>query len=121
MEVAIAKKLAEMEAMIQMIPRVSTPLKKSLPHSYVDSPFVDSIVLIEMPNMFSFPNMKLYDATIDPIDHIVSYKKCMFTTSIPHDLHEAYMCKSFGSILIGPALQWYTNLSKTSISSFFPA
>ena len=28
------------------------------------------------------------------------------------------MCKSFGSSLQGPALQWYTNLAKNSISSF---
>ena len=28
------------------------------------------------------------------------------------------MCKSFGSSLIGPALQWFTNLPKNFISSF---
>ena len=28
------------------------------------------------------------------------------------------MCKGFGSSLIGPALQWYTNLPNNSISSF---
>ena len=28
------------------------------------------------------------------------------------------MCKSFGSSLQGPALQWYTNLANNSISSF---
>ncbi|KAF2541787.1 hypothetical protein F2Q68_00031952 [Brassica cretica] len=28
------------------------------------------------------------------------------------------MCKGFGSTLIGPALQWYINLSSRSISSF---
>ena len=42
----------------------------------------------------------------------------MFTTAIPRDLREACMCKGFGSSLIGPALQWYTNLPNNSISTF---
>ncbi|KAL5581265.1 hypothetical protein UlMin_013707 [Ulmus minor] len=42
----------------------------------------------------------------------------MFTATIPRDLREACMCKSFGSSLIGPALQWFTNLPNNSISSF---
>ncbi|KAL5830177.1 hypothetical protein ACOSQ3_019645 [Xanthoceras sorbifolium] len=28
------------------------------------------------------------------------------------------MCKGFGSSLVGPALQWYTNLPNVSINSF---
>ena len=63
-----------MEALIQRIPGVPTLLKKSLPHSYSNSPFVDSIALIKMPNKFSFPNMKMYDGMIDPTYHISSYK-----------------------------------------------
>jgi len=51
-EQAVAKCFAEMEALIQKIPGVPTPIKKSLPHSYADSPFVDSIVLVEMPKKF---------------------------------------------------------------------
>ena len=74
MEQAMAKRLAEMEAMIQWITGVPTPLKKSPPHSYADSPFVESIALVEIPNKFSFPNMKLYDSTTDPTDHIAFYK-----------------------------------------------
>ncbi|KAL5553151.1 hypothetical protein UlMin_040552 [Ulmus minor] len=42
----------------------------------------------------------------------------MFTTVIPRDLREAWMCKGFGSSLNGPALQWYTNLPNNSICSF---
>ena len=107
-----------MEALIQKIPGVPAPIKKSLPHSYADSPFVDSIALIEMPRKFSFPNMKMYDGTTDPMDHIASYKQRMFTAAIPREQREACMCKSFGSSLQGPALQWYTNLANNSISSF---
>ena len=63
-------------------PRSPVPMKKSFPHSYTDSPFVDSIALIEMPRKFSFPNMKMYNGTTDPTDHIVSYKQRMFTVVI---------------------------------------
>ena len=45
-EKAVAKRFAEMEALIQKIPGVPAPIKKSFPHSYADSPFVDSIALI---------------------------------------------------------------------------
>ena len=95
----MANKLPDMEAMIQRILGVPTPLKKSLPHSYADSPFVDSIALIEMPEKFHFPNMKLYDGIIDPTYHIASYKQHMFTTTIPRKQREACMYKSFGSSL----------------------
>ena len=92
----MAKRFAEMEVMIQRIPGVPTPIKKSLSHSYTDLPFVDSIALVEMPKKFSFPNMKMYDGTTDPMDHIASYKQCMFTAAIPREQCEAYMCKNFG-------------------------
>ena len=106
MEQAMVKKLVEMEAMIQRIPEVPTPLKKSQPYSYVDSMFVDSIALIEIPKKFSFPNIKLYDGTTDPIDHIASYKQCMFTATIPCEHQESCMYKSFGSSLTRTTLQW---------------
>ena len=42
----------------------------------------------------------------------------MFLAATPQEQREACMCKSFGSSLQGPALQWYTNLPNNSISSF---
>ena len=115
---AVAKQFAEMEVMIQKIPGVPAPIKNSLLHSYADSPFVDSITLIKMPKKFSFPNMKMYDGTIDPTDHITFYKQQMFTAAIPQKQCEECMCKSFGCSLQGPALKWYTNLANNFISSF---
>ena len=46
LEQVVVERFAEMEAMIQRIPGVPTPLKKSLLHSYADSLFVDSIALV---------------------------------------------------------------------------
>ena len=42
----------------------------------------------------------------------------MLTATIPREHGESYMYKSFGSNLTRPALQWYTNLTNNSISSF---
>ena len=107
-----------MEALIQRIPGMPAPIKKSAVSCYADSPFVDDIALVEMPKKFNFPNMKMFDGTSDPDDHIAQYRQRMFTVAIPRDMREACMCKGFGSSLIGPALQWYTNLSNNSISTF---
>ena len=91
----MAKKLVEMKSMIQRILGVPTSLKKSLPHSYADSLLVDSILLMEMLRKFSFPNMKLYDGTMDPTDHIASCKQRIFAPIIPQELRETCICKSF--------------------------
>ncbi|KAL5789154.1 hypothetical protein ACOSQ2_004042 [Xanthoceras sorbifolium] len=107
-----------MEALIQRIPGMPTPIKKSAANSFADSPFVDTIALVEMPRKFNFPGMKQYDGTTDLDDHIAQYRQRMFTAAIPRDLREACMCKGFDSSLVRPALQWYTNLPNVSINSF---
>ena len=96
--------LNEMEDLIRRIPGMPAPIKKSSFNSYADSSFIDNIALVKMPQKFSFPNIKLYDGTKDPDDHIAQYKQRMFTTAISRDLREACMCKGFGSSLIGPTL-----------------
>ena len=71
-----------------------------------------------MPRKFSFPNIKMYDGTGDPDDHIAQHKQRMLVVALPREFREATICKGFGSTLIGPALQWYINLPIGSISSF---
>ena len=83
MDKAMVNKLAEIEAIIQWIPKVPTPIKKILRHSYTDFPFVDFITLVKIPNKFSFPNMTLYADTTYLVNHIASYKQRMFTSAIP--------------------------------------
>ena len=85
-------------------------IKKSFVNSYANYPFIDNIVLVEMPLKFSFPNMKLYDETSNLDNHITQYKQHMFTTGIPRDMREVCMCKGFCLSLICLTLQWYTNL-----------
>ncbi|KAK0593431.1 hypothetical protein LWI29_036512 [Acer saccharum] len=113
-----SRRFAEMEALIQRIPGVPAPIKKSIANSFADSPFIAAIALTEMPKKFNFPNMKQYEGTTDSNNHIAQHKHRMFTAAIPCDLREVCMCKAFGSSLSGPALQWYTNLPNNSIDSF---
>ena len=66
----ILKKFVEIEALIQRIPGVPAPIKNNALSYYADSPFVGEIAPLEMPRKFSFLNMKLYDGTSDPDDHL---------------------------------------------------
>ena len=103
-EAELLRRLNEMEDLIKRIPGMPTPIKKSSVNLYVDSPFTDNIALVEMPQKFGFSNIKLYNRTTDPDDHIAQYKQRMFTTAIPRDMREACMCKGFRSSLIELAL-----------------
>ena len=104
--------------MVERLPGVAPPIRKSNPDSYADTPFTDEITLIEMPRKFSFPNIKAYDGTSDPDDHVAQYRQRMLAIALPKESREATMCKGFGSTLTGPALQWYINLPSRSIASF---
>ncbi|KAL5752018.1 hypothetical protein ACOSQ2_022525 [Xanthoceras sorbifolium] len=89
-----------MEALIQRIPRVPAPIKKSTINSFTDSPFVDAIALVEMPRKFNFPNMKPYDGTTDPDDHIAQYRQRILLHD--SDLYKEltkYPCKTMEDVL----------------------
>ena len=87
----MTKRLEEKEAIIQWIPGVPILLRKSQSYNYTDFLFIDALTLVEMPRKFTFPNMKPYDGTTDPTDHIALYKQRMFIAAIPRDLLEACM------------------------------
>ena len=97
---------------------VAPPIRISKTNSYADTPFTDEIALFEMPQNFFFPNMRMYDGTGDPDNHVAQYKQQILTVAIQRELREATMCKGFGSAIIGPDLQWYINLPNGSIRSF---
>ncbi|KAF2590682.1 hypothetical protein F2Q70_00038798 [Brassica cretica] len=118
LEQMFSKRLDAMQSMVERLPGVAPPIRKSNPNSYADTPFTDEITLIEMPRKFSFPNIKAYDGTSGPDDHVAQYRQTMLAIALPKESREATMCKGFGSILTGPALQWYINLPSRSIASF---
>ena len=107
-----------MQSMVERLPGVAPPIRKSNPDSYADTPFTDEITLIEMPRKFSFPSIKEYNGTTDPDDHVTQYRQRMLAVALPKESREATMCKGFGSTLTGPALQWYINIPSRSIASY---
>ncbi|KAF2579837.1 hypothetical protein F2Q68_00004785 [Brassica cretica] len=118
LEQMFSKRLDAMQSMVERLPGVAPPIRKSKPDSYADTPYADEITFIEMPRRFSFPSIKAYDGTSDPDDHVAQYRQRMLAVALPKESHEATMCKGFGSTLTGPALQWYINLPTRSIASF---
>ena len=74
--------------------------------------------MVEIPKRFMIPHMKMYDGLADPEEHIAQYRQRMFTVPISRDYREPCMCKGFGSMLTGPALQWFVSLHNGTIALF---
>ncbi|CAI9785161.1 unnamed protein product [Fraxinus pennsylvanica] len=91
------------------MPDMPAPIKKSVASCFAESLFVDEIALIEMPKKFSFPNMKVYDGTIDSDDHIAQYRQRIFTAVIPRDIRKAYMFQPRESFI--PSYNQQTTIS----------
>ncbi|XP_048598067.1 uncharacterized protein LOC125578954 [Brassica napus] len=96
LEQIFSKKFDGMQSMVERLPGVAPPIRRSNPDSYADTPFLEEIFSVEMPRKLSFPSIKMYDGTGDPDDHIVQYKKRMLAVALPKESREATMCK--GSI-----------------------
>ncbi|KAF3500805.1 hypothetical protein F2Q69_00042518 [Brassica cretica] len=111
-------RLDAMQSMVERLPGVAPPIQKSNTDSYADTPFTDEITLIEIHSKFSFPSIKSYNGTTDRDYHVAQYRQRMLAEALPKGSREATMCKSFGSTLTRPALQWYINLPSRSIASF---
>lgn len=105
LEEIFSKKFEAIQSMVERLPGVAPPIRKSGPESYAGTLFADEIALIEMPRKFSFANIKAYDGPVYLDDHIALYKQRMLAVALPRESREATMCKGFGSSLIGPALQ----------------
>ncbi|KAF3528241.1 hypothetical protein DY000_02039664 [Brassica cretica] len=89
MEQMFSKRLDAMQSMVERLPGVAPPIRKSDPDFYADTPFTDEITLIKMSNKFSFPNIKAYDGTSDPDDHVAQYKQRMLAVALPKESCEA--------------------------------
>ncbi|XP_038688737.1 uncharacterized protein LOC119987903 [Tripterygium wilfordii] len=66
----------------------------------------------------SSPNMRSFDGTSDPDDHMAQFRQSMLTLTVLRESREACMCRAFGCCLTGPALQWFINLPNAFINSF---
>ena len=114
----MAKELKQLRQMISSIPGVVQPIPEVSSASHRISRFAAPIADTEIPKRFQTPNMKLYDGTTDPEEHIAQYRERMEIIPIPAHLKEACLCKGFGSTLTGSALKWLLSVTPYSITSF---
>ncbi|KAK1431738.1 hypothetical protein QVD17_08334 [Tagetes erecta] len=115
---AMARELQKLKDMISSVPGVVTPIPEISVGSHKISRFAPPICDAEIPKRFKTANMKLYDGSYDPEEHVAKYRERMEINPIPEKLKEACLCKGFGSTLTGSALKWLLSLPPYSITSF---
>uniref|UniRef100_UPI001CB9BDBB uncharacterized protein LOC122584645 n=1 Tax=Erigeron canadensis TaxID=72917 RepID=UPI001CB9BDBB len=114
----IAREFQKIKDMISSVPGFCNPIPEVNPASYLINRYGDRIANVKIPKKFQVPNMKPYDGTTDPQEHIALYLEKMETVPIPSNLKEACLCRSFGSTLSGLALKWLQSLPPLFINSF---
>ena len=92
--------------------RVSSDLDK-LVHR-IDSPFTASITSFPLLPKFRMPQVKAYDGSKDPLNHLEFFKTLMHLQGMADEI----MCWAFPITLKGPARVWFSRLTPSSISTF---
>ena len=67
-----------------------------------DSPFIASVTLFPFPLKFRMLQVKAYDRTKDPLDHLKSIKTMMHLQGVVVEI----MCRAFPTTLKGPTRVW---------------
>lgn len=80
-EEVLSKKFKVVCALIERLLGVALPIRRSAQNSYVDTPFLDKIALIEMPKIF-FQSMRMYNRTNDPDNHVSQYEQMILIIAI---------------------------------------
>ena len=100
----LKKKVQTLEKTILQIPRVRKPFESARLGSYSDSPFIDQIALVDLPDLSVFPVLPKYSGKTYPDEHMAQYRQIMMAAVIPAEKRQAAMCHGFGISLIGHAL-----------------
>ena len=97
-EVVQGRTLVSMDALVQQ----------------TESPFTVGVLHFPLMKKFRMPQIKAFDVTKDPVDHLNTYKNQMEL----HRYEDPVRCRAFAIILKGSASTWFNRLSPASISSF---
>ncbi|XP_076911067.1 uncharacterized protein LOC143568921 [Bidens hawaiensis] len=103
---SLARELQKLKDMISNVPGVIRPIAEVPIDSHRISRFVPSIGDVQIPKRFQTPNMKLYDGSTDPEEHVSQYRERMEINPIPMEIKEACLYKGFGSTLTGATMKW---------------
>jgi hypothetical protein len=99
----MARELHKLKGMISTVLGIVRPIPKIPEGSHRVSRFAPPICDAEIPKRFQTPNMKLYDGSTNPEEHVAQYRERMEINPISDRLKEACLCKGFGSKLTGSA------------------
>lgn len=83
-EKMILKRLKSVDERMERILGVPRPVEEKEDDGYIESPFAESVYVVEIPKRFSIPNMSMYDGTSDP-DMLVSLYKQKMMTNLMRD------------------------------------
>ena len=72
------------------------------------------VLYFPFPTKFRIPQIKAFDETKDPVDHLNTYKIQMEL----HGYQDHMRCRAFAITLKGSTLAWFNWLPPASISSF---
>ncbi|KAJ0970927.1 hypothetical protein J5N97_018886 [Dioscorea zingiberensis] len=78
------------------------------------SPFIRGNAGGPAPEKFQPPNIRYYDGTTDPYEHVERYCAEIMTNG----LNEVVLCRAFPKTLTGIAYDWFRSLPLESIASF---
>ena len=79
-----------------------------------ESPFTAEVLHFPLPAKFRMPQIKAFDGTKDPVNHLNTYKNQMEL----HEYQDLVQCRAFAITLKGPALAWFNRIPPSSVSSF---
>ena len=79
-----------------------------------NSPFTTRVLECPLPSKFRLPQLKVYDGTKDPLDHIGALKTILNLQQTPDEV----ICKSFPVTLRGAVRVWFRKLPTASIVNF---
>jgi len=92
--------------------RVSNDLDE-LVH-WTDSPFTMPVTTFPLLAKFRMLQIKAYDRSKDPLDHMESFKTFMQLQGVSEEI----ICRAFPTTLKSPDKVWFSRLTPNSISTF---
>ena len=79
-----------------------------------NSPFTGPVTSFPLRPKFRMPQVKAYDRSKDPLDHLESFKTLMHLQGMADEI----MCRAFPTTLKGLVRVWFSGLTPNSISTF---
>ena len=80
---------------------------------WTNSPFTTPVTSFPLPAKFRMPQIKAYDGSKDPLDHLESFKTLMPIQGVADEI----ICRAFPTTLKGPTRVWLSRLTPNSINT----